>query len=155
MAAAFAAAPVLTGVLIASTVVTVGLGTFAAIQSAKAAKEQAAAEQQRQDQLGLQAQQRANEIRELEIETLAAINVGAAASGIDPFSGAPNVSAAGVRAKANRQLRTARLDAAFGIDQSASRERQIRLRGRADLIGGIGGAVAGAASTSGQIATVG
>ena len=141
MATAFAAAPILTGVLVASTAVTVGVGIFTGIRQAQAAEAAAEQEELQQTQLGIQAQQRQNEILEEEIDTLAALNVGAAASGIDPFTGSPQRTAERIQERADRQLRTARLEGAFGISASQSRQRQLRLQGQASLIGGFGEAV--------------
>ena len=150
MVAAFAAAPVLAGVVAASTAVAVGTAVFSGIRSAQAAEAQAEQEELQQSQLALQAQQRQNEILEEEIDTLAALNVGAAASGIDPFTGSPQQTAEEIRTRANRQLRTARLEGAFNINASSQRQRQLRLQSTASLIGGFGqaaGAAAGGATS--------
>lgn len=155
MAAAFAAAPVLAGVLLASTAVTAGVAIFSGVRSAQAAESASEQEELQQTQLGVQAQQRQNEILEEEIDTLAALNVGAAASGVDPFTGSPQRTAERIRERANRQLRITRLESAFGINASRSRERQLRLQGQASLIGGFGqaaGAAGSGAVTVGGIA---
>lgn len=141
MVAAFAAAPVLAGVLVASTVVSAGVGIFSAVRSAQANSEQREAEEQRQQALTIQGQQRANQILEEEIDTLAALNVGAAASGIDPFTGSAASTARRIRTRANRQLNIARLTSETDIFGSQSRQRQLRLQGQASLIGGAGQAV--------------
>ena len=153
MAAAFAAAPVLTSVLIASTVATVALTTVSTIQQAKAAKRQRAAEQQREKQLTIQGLQQANEIRREQLEALAAANVAAAAGGIDPFTGAPAKTKERIDARTNRQLRTARLESGFGIAASQSTQAQLKIQGRAAFFGGAVssfGAVGGAAGGLGR-----
>lgn len=153
MAAAFAAAPVLAGVLVASTAVAAGTGIFLGIRQQQAAEAQADQEELQQSQIAIQSQQRQNEILEEEIDTLAAINVGAAASGVDAFTGSAQSTKDAVRARANRQLRTARLEGAFGLNASSQRARQLRLGGQASLVGGF--ARAGGAVSSGQTALAG
>ena len=154
MVAAFAAAPVLAGVLVASTVVSAGVGIFSAVRSAQAASEQREAEQQREQQLVIQGQQRANQILEEEIATLAAINVGAAAGNVDPFTGTPSSVSRRVRERANRQLSTLRLESEFGLSASQSRQRQLRLQGQGSLISGFGQAAGSVASGTTSLAGI-
>lgn len=153
MAAAFAAAPILTSVLIASTVATVALTTVSTIQQAKAAKRQRAAEKQREKQLTVQGVQQANEIRREQLEALAATNVAAAASGIDPFSGAPNQTRKRIEQRTNRQLRNTRLGNAFDIAGSKAAQSQLKIQGRAAIVSGAARAVGAVGSAAGGLAT--
>ena len=155
MAAAFAAAPILTGVLVASTAITVGVGVFTAVRSAQSAEAQEEAERMREEQLAIQGLQESNQILEDEIATLAQVNVGAAASGIDPFTGTPEAVKRRIRERADRQLNVARLNTAFGTNQSQLRQRQLRLQGQASLVQGVGGAIGGAAGGAQQISAIG
>lgn len=155
MAAAFAAAPILTGVLLASTVVAVGTGAFAAIQQARAAREQAEAEEVRERQFALQGAQESNLILEQEIDTLAAINVAAGASGIDPFTGSPAETKTRIRERANRQLNISRLSTATNVTASQSAQRQASLSGQAALIRGAGQAAGSLIGTSTRLQGIG
>ena len=155
MAAAFAAAPILAGVLVASTAVAAGAGVFAAIRQSQAQKAQAEAEEQRQTSLAIQGTQRQNEILEEEINTIAAVNVGAAASGIDPFSGAPASAKRNISARANRQLRVSRLETATGIAGSQATARQLRRGAEASLIGGFARTGSAVGGVTGQLQQIG
>lgn len=149
MGAAFAAAPILAGAVIASTAVAAGAAIFAGVQQARAAREQREQEELREQQLAVQGVQQSNQILEDEIAALAAVNVTAGASGIDPFTGAPNQTAQRIRARANRQLQTTSLGTAFEIAGSQSRQRQLSLQGDAALIraaGAAGGSLLGGAT---------
>ena len=135
-AAAAAAPPVASGLLMASTLASVGFSVLGGFQERAALREQRAAERTRQQQTTLQGVQRSNQILQDQIDTLAALNVTAAAGGIDPFSGGPNAVADRIRRRANRQLTVAATDTAADIAASRSRERQLATEGTARLVSG-------------------
>lgn len=155
MAAAFAAAPILAGVVLAGTAVSAGVGIFAAVRASQAAKEQQAAEELREQQAGIQGVQRANEILQTEIDTLAAINVSAGASGIDPFTGSPASTKRRVRERANRQLQTAATESEFTRAGSRSRQRQLSLSAEAATLRGLSSAAGAGLGGAQQLAAVG
>ena len=155
MAAAFAAAPILTGVLVASTAVAAGAGIYAAYRSSQAQKAQAEQEEAQQRAGAVAGVQRQNEILEEERDLIAAVNVAAGASGIDPFSGSAALTKDRIREKANRQLSISRLEAETFQFASRSRQRQLRKSAQGSLISGFGQAAGQVSSTNNQLRAVG
>ena len=137
-AAAATAAPAASGLLVASTLASTAFTIGGALMEQSAARDQAASERLRQQQFTLQGVQRSNEILQNQVDTIAALNVTAAAGGIDPFSGGPNAVARRIRNRANRQLNVARADTAFNVAQSRSRADQLSTEGTARLLSGVG-----------------
>ncbi len=155
MAAAFAAAPVLTGVLVASTAVAASAGIYAAYRQSQAAKAQAQQEEAQQRAETLAGVQRQNQILEEEQDLIAAVNIGAAASGVDPFSGSAASTKDRIRRKANRQLSISRIESETALSTSRSRQRQLRKQADASLISGFGQAAGSVSSTQNQLAQIG
>ena len=155
MAAAFAAAPILAGVVLAGTAVSAGAAIFGAVRGAQAAEEQRAAEELAERQASIQGVQRANEILQQEIDTLAAVNVAAGASGIDPFTGSPATTKRRIRERANRQLRTVQTETEFARAGSRSRQRQLSLSGEAATLRGLSAAGGAAVGGVQQLSAIG
>ena len=137
-AAAALATPTASSLLVASTAVSLGATAIGGFMEFRASQAQREAERIREQQLALQGVQRSNEILQDEIDAIAQVNVAAAASGIDPFTGSPKTTKQEIREKANRQLNVAAVDTEFAQAQSRSTRNQLRLGGMGSLVGAAG-----------------
>ena len=140
MGQAFAAAPLLTSLALASTAVSVGSSIFSGMQESRALKEQRRAEEQRAKQASIQGLQEGNQILRDQLSAIAQVNLAAGASGIDPFSGTPENTVNSIRETADRQLRTTALNTQFELASSSSRGRQLSIQGSSAQARGLFGA---------------
>ena len=155
MAAAFAAAPILTTVVIGATVVSAAAAGFAAFRSSQAAEAEAEREELAEKSFAIEGVQAQNQIMEDELRALALTNVSAGASGVDPFSGSPQQTKQAITETANRQLRNVRLQSQTRQTGSRIRQRQLSIEGRAALIQGAAGAAAAVGTGGGELRQIG
>lgn len=121
----------LVAVAVAGTATSVAFQQRSAAIQRRALREQSRQEAVQERQFAIEGAQKGNDILREQLAAIAQSNVAAGASGIEPFSGSPAATKAGIRRRAERQLSVNRLNTLVNASGSASRIRQLSLRSRA------------------------